>query len=51
MHKQGKLDAVVIIVGVVGEALDGNFSMCFHSCNSSKVDECMSCTGYWNCFA
>ena len=26
-----------------------NFSMCFHSCNSSKVDERMSCAGCWNC--
>ena len=57
LHKQftlgdilgGKLDAVVIIVDVVGEALMGNFSMCLHSCNSSKIDECMSCTGYRNC--
>ena len=23
--------------------------MCLHSCNSSEIDECMSCTGYWNC--
>ena len=27
----------------------GNFSMCLHSCNSSEIDECMSCTGYRNC--
>ena len=26
-----------------------NFSMRLHSCNSSKIDERMSCTGYWNC--
>ena len=44
-----ELDAVVIIVNVVGEALDGDLSMTFHSCHSSKIDECMSCTGYRNC--
>ena len=26
-----------------------NFSMRLHSCNSSEIDECMSCTGYRNC--
>ena len=26
-----------------------NFSMCLHSCNSSEIDERMSCTGYRNC--
>ena len=43
------MDAVVIIVNVVGEALDGDLSVGFHSCYSSKIDERMSCTGYWNC--
>ena len=37
------------IVDVVGEALMSNFSMRLHSCNSSEIDECMSCTGYRNC--
>ena len=26
-----------------------NFSMCLHSCNSSEIDERMSCAGHWNC--
>ena len=42
----GKLDAVVIIVDVVVEALDGNFSMGLHSCNSTVIDERVSSTGY-----
>ena len=45
----GKLDAVVIIIDVLGEALVSNFSMCLHSCSSSEIDERMSCTGYRNC--
>ena len=45
----GELDAVVIIIDVVGEALMSNFSMRLHSCDSSEIDECMSCTGYWTC--
>ena len=47
----GKLDAGVIIIDIVGEAFVSDFSMCLHSCNASEVDECMSCTGYWNCLS
>ena len=39
------MDAVVIIVNVVGDALDGDLSVGFHSCYSSKIDERMSCAG------
>ena len=57
LHKQfrsceipgGKLDAVIIVIDIVDEALVSSFSMRLHSCNSSEIDECMSCTGYWNC--
>ena len=42
MFPRRELDAVVIIVNVVGEALDS-------SCCSSEIDKCMSCAGYWNC--
>ena len=39
---------VIGVIDIVVEALVSNFSVEFQFCNTSKTDESVSCSGYWN---